>query len=371
MHPSRFFRALGLAIALASVASVLSVASSRKDLPARLTDAEFWQLTETISEPDGTFRSDNLLSNEMVFARLLPEVLSKAKAGGVYLGVGPEQNFTYIAAMKAKMAFITDIRRNNLHVLLMYKAIFELSRDRAEFISRLFSKPRPATLTASSTITEIMDAYWEATTADEAVYAANLEQILATLTKTHKLPLPPTDVDGVTRVYRAFYEYGPRMNYSANISRTNVGTVGGGATYRDLMTQTDGTGQYLTFLGTDERFKYIKDLYARNMIVPVVGNFSGPKAIRAIGTYLKSRGATVAAFYVSTVEPYLKRDGSFPTFCENVATLPMDESSVFIRPGNVSALQQSGFTVNPAGADTPRIGSYQIGVVVPMLTGCS
>ena len=364
MRTKRFLSALGLGIALA-------LAAARADVPARLTDAEFWKLTEDISEPDGTFRSDNLLSNEMVFARLLPELLPKVKPGGVYLGVGPEQNFTYIAAMKARMAFITDIRRNNLHVLLLYKAVFDLSKDRAEFISRLFVKPRPATLTAASTISDIMAAYWEIPTGDEAAYAANLEQVLANLTKTHKLPLPATDVDGVSRVYRAFYEYGPRMNYSANISRTNIGTTGGGATYRDLMTQTDANGQFLTFLGTDERFKYIKDLYARNMIVPVVGNFSGPKAIRAIGTYLKSRGAIVSAFYVSTVEPYLKRDGSFPTFCENVATLPMDESSVFIRPGNVSALQQSGFTVTPAGADTPRIGSYQVGVVVPMLTGCS
>ena len=38
------------------------------DIPARLTDQEFWQLTEDLSEPDGTFRSDNVLSNEMVFA---------------------------------------------------------------------------------------------------------------------------------------------------------------------------------------------------------------------------------------------------------------------------------------------------------------
>src|SRR5436190_23405677 len=53
----------------------------------------------------------------------------------------------------------------------------------------------------------------------------------------------------------------------------------------------------------------------RNLIVPVVGNFSGPKAIRAIGAYVSSHGAKVSAFYVSTVEARLKRDGSFPAFC--------------------------------------------------------
>ena len=106
-----------------------------------------------MSEPNGAFTSDNLLSNERVFARLVPELVAKTKPGGVYLGVGPEQNFTYIAAMRPRMAFITDIRRGNLHLQLMYKALFELSADRAEFVSRLFTKPRPAGLTATSTVT--------------------------------------------------------------------------------------------------------------------------------------------------------------------------------------------------------------------------
>jgi hypothetical protein len=137
-----------------------------------------------------------------------------------------------------------------------------------------------------------------------------------------------------------------------------------------LMTQADANGQALTYLGTEEKFAYIKDLENRNLIVPVVGNFSGPKAIRAIGTYLKSRGATVAAFYVSTVEPYLRRDGSLPAFCENVATLPMDDASVFIRPGNVANLGATGAVIAPPAPGVPRLGTYQIGVIMPLATGC-
>ena len=353
---------VALILALAAVASA--------QVPDRLTDQEFWKLTENISEPDGAFRSDNLLSNEMVFAHMLPEFLANAKPGGVYMGVGPEQNFTYIAAMKAKMAFITDIRRENLHLMLMYKAIFELSKDRAEFISLLFTKPRPDRLSANSPVTDIMAAYWEIPTANESAYAANLERIQSHLTKTRKIPLSLADVNGVAAVYRAFYWYGPAMNYSASLTLTGFGG-GSAATYRDLMTQSDAGGQFLTFLGSHEKFAYIKDLHARNLIVPVVGNFSGPRAIRGIGEYLTSRGVTVSAFYVSTVEPYLKRDGSFPTFCANVATLPMDDSSVFVRPGNVGNLQNSGFAVPPLAPGAPRIGTYQLGVTVPMKTGCN
>ena len=69
----------------------------------------------------------------------------------MYLGVGPEQNFTYITAVRPRMAFILDIRRGNLQEHLLYKALFELSADRAEFLSRLFSRPRAAGLTTDST----------------------------------------------------------------------------------------------------------------------------------------------------------------------------------------------------------------------------
>ena len=64
----------------------------------------------------------------------------------MYLGVGPEQNFPYIIALKPGMAIIFDMRRGNLHEHLLYKAMFELSNDRADFLSRLFSRARPAGL---------------------------------------------------------------------------------------------------------------------------------------------------------------------------------------------------------------------------------
>lgn len=358
----------GAAFLLTLAAAGRGLATST-DLPARLSDQEFWKLTEDLSEPDGTFRSDNVLSNEMVFARLVPDFVAKVKQGGVYLGVGPEQNFTYLVAMKSKLAFITDIRRDNLHLHLVYKAVFEMSADRADFLARLFNKPRPAGLSKSSSIADLMNAYWNVPTADEAAYKTNLEAIQRHLTKTHAFPMAQADLDGVARVYRAFHWYGLAMNYSASLLLTQL-SGGNAATYADLMKQTGANGEPLTYLGTEEKFAFIKDMESKNLIVPVVGNFGGPKAIRAIGSYLKSRNLTVAAFYVSTVEPYLKRAGTFETFCNSVATLPMDESSIFIRPGNLNNLVASGAQVAPPSAETPRIGTYQIGVIMPMRTGC-
>jgi len=322
------------------------------DLPARLTDKEFWELSQTMSEEDGAFQSDNLLSNELVFPYIVPELISRTKPGGVYLGVGPEQNFTYMAAIRPGIAIITDIRRGNLHMQLMYKALFELSADRGEFVSRLFNKPRPVTVTTSSTVAELFDAFWEVPTASEAAFNASVETIQRHLTKTHAIPLSQADLDGIARVYKTFWWYGPSMTYSASVFLSGSGQ-GSGTNYRDLMVQANASGQFFSYLASEEKFAFLKDLERKNLVIPVVGNFSGPKALRAVGAYLKSRQATVTAFYLSNVEQYLQRGGIWTEFCANVATFPLDESSVFIRPsglGGRGSFSVSARMVAVAGA---------------------
>ncbi|HKW01675.1 MAG TPA: hypothetical protein VJN96_17740 [Vicinamibacterales bacterium] len=369
-HRLVFVASLLLIVALAG--STPRVATrGLADLPEQLTDQQFWQLSADLSEPNGQFQSDNLLSNEMVFPRIVPELVEKTKPGGVYLGVGPEQNFTYIAAMKPRMVFITDIRRGNLELQLMYKALFEMSADRAEFVSRLFTKPRPAGLTAESTAKDLMNAYWDIPTSDEATYNANLQAIFNHLTKTRSLPLSQDDKDGLAAVYKAFYWYGPSMNYSANVA-LSMAPNSRGVTYADLMSQEAGGIGY-SYLATEEKFKFLKDLERRNMLVPVVGNFSGPKALRAVGAYLKEKGAVVSAFYLSNVEMYLRRAGTWGDFCANVATMPLDENSLFIRPsGSGFASNTIVFRPSPTGGTTvaalPTFSAGPSGTgLVPML----
>src|SRR5215471_20962243 len=135
--------------------TILPLARAADTLPSQLTDEQFWKLSSESSEPDGTFRSDNLLSNEIYFQYVVPDLVKTAKSERVYMGVGPEQNFTYIVALRPKMVFIVDIRRGNFDLHLMYKAIFEMSKDRADFVSRLFSKKRPEGLSSESTAEEI------------------------------------------------------------------------------------------------------------------------------------------------------------------------------------------------------------------------
>jgi hypothetical protein len=318
-------RRLALPVCLAVVLSVVATLHADK-LPARLSDRDYWRLVATLSEPDGSFRSDNLVSNEAWMQHVIPDLVRAAKPGQVYLGVGPEQNFTYISAVKPAMAFIVDVRRGNLHLHLMYKALFELSTDRNEFVSRLFSRPEAAALDASSSPAEIFAAYGRVEPS-ETLYDVNLAAIRRHLLRRHGFELSQVDLDGIEYVYRAFFRFGPDLRYASTSG------FGGGVqpSYAALMTATDRLGRSRGYLATEEAFRVLKDLHSRNLIVPVVGNFGGPKTIRAVADYVWQRQATVSAFYVSNVEQYLRQGGLWQAFCANLTMLPIDPSSTFIR----------------------------------------
>jgi hypothetical protein len=299
-------------------------------LPDRLTDTQFWKLSTDLSEPNGFFRSENLVSNEHTFQYVLPALQRQVKPGGVYLGVAPDQNFTYIVATQPKIAFIVDIRRGNLLQHLMYKALVELSVDRAEFISRLFSKPRPSGLGASSSVAELFAAYDRVATS-QALYTQNVEAVRRHLTVRHRFPLSSDDWDQLESIYFAFFWDGPGIRYAPLSAFGGRGGVSSFPTYEELMQQTDWDGRARGYLASEANFTLLKSMEERNLIVPVVGNFAGPKALRAVGRWVRERGGVIRAFYVSNVEQYLFQDGLFYAFAENVARLPTDASSTFIR----------------------------------------
>jgi hypothetical protein len=308
-----------------------AAAPARASLPERLSDEDFWKLSTQFSEPDGYFRSDNLLSNELYLQYVIPDLVNVAKQGRVYMGVGPEQNFTYITALKPTMAVIVDIRRGNLDLQLMYKALFEMSADRAEFLSRLFARKRPDGVTGTSSVHDLFTAYMSAPY-DEEYGKQNFGQIIDWLKTKHHFGLAQGDVDNILYVYQFFEQYGPELTYW--MSGGFGGGRGGGRnspTYADLMVSTDEAGMLRSYLATEENYAFMKQLETRNMLLPVVGNFAGPTAIRSVGAWLKEHNAVVSAFYLSNVEQYLNMDGIWNDFCANAAALPIDETSQFIR----------------------------------------
>src|SRR3954453_12931316 len=145
------------------------------------------------SGPDGFFRSDNFVSKESTFQQVIPELTRRTKPGGVYIGVGPDQNFTYIAALKPKLGFIIDTRRQNLIEHLMYKAVMDLSANRPEFLSMLFSRPLPQDLAPDVQPQELFEAFGKIASSD-VLFHSNLDRIEKQLIEVHRFKLDAGDL---------------------------------------------------------------------------------------------------------------------------------------------------------------------------------
>lgn len=335
-------------------------------LPTRLTDAEFWKLQGDISEPGGYFQiRDNFTSNEMEIGALFTVLRESKVAGDVYMGVGPEQNFTYIAAIRPRMAFIVDIRRQAVVQHLMFKAFFELAKDRADFISLVFAKPRPPGLDTSTSIQAMWAAYRNVAT-DSALAARTYARVARHLLETHGFTFTPDERETLKYVFDAFVNYGP------SIATRGLSNGRGGDFAQLTGFSTDSTGRPRSFLSSEENYRTIKSLHERNLIVPVSGDFGGPKAVRAVGAYLAQHHGTLRAFYVSNVEQYLFQDGKALAFYENVASIPIDSASVFIRPysmrrgfGGFGGPTQSLCRIGPfiAAARAGRVGYNEAALV--------
>ncbi|HET9129604.1 MAG TPA: hypothetical protein VFO86_01580, partial [Terriglobia bacterium] len=297
-------------------------------LPSRLSNSEFWTMVTDFSEPGGYFHSDNFVSNEIAFQEIIPNLQRTVRQGGVYLGVGPEQNFTYIAALRPQMAFIIDVRRQNMIEQLLYKAFMEISPDRASFVSMLFARPQPAGLHSRTTVDDLFHAF-DGSNPNSNLFEKNLALALDHLRK-RGITLSFGDQASMRKVYDAFYQAGPNMTYTSYGYSQTLGR--GMPSYSELMTATDESGMNWAYLATEEQFQIVRQFELDNLIVPIVGNFAGNKAIRTVGEYIRDHHAIVTAFYLSNVEQYLfQQNDDWARFYTNTSTLPTDFTSTFIR----------------------------------------
>jgi len=318
----------GRAILVAAAVVLATTRGVAQQLPSRLSDRQFWQLVSESSEPDGFFQSDNLVSNELSMQVIIPELLKGRAPGGVYLGVGPDQNFTYIAAMQPRIAFIVDIRRMAVMQHLMYKALFEMSVDRAAFLANLFARPLPASLSSSATPQQLLDAL-HASAPDSGLYRRTLRAIRDRLVTQHGFTIDNEGFAYIEWVYLSFHSGGPDLTYN---STQDPRRGRGMPSFGDLMVATDAEGLNRGFLGSEASYATLRQMHLDNLIVPVVGDFAGPRAVRAVGRFLAQHGAVVNAIYTSNVEQYLFREGNkWREYYENVATLPIDSTSTFVR----------------------------------------
>jgi hypothetical protein len=313
--------ALG-AIVLTSVLSASSAVAPRAQ-----GASPFAAQIASLSEPPGYFDTDNLISNERSYLQVLPELRRRGVRGGAYVGVGPDQNFTYIAEVRPTIAFIVDVRRDNLLLHLLFKSLFALSRSRVEYLAQLTGRPVPADLDAWRTLPiDRLIAYVDGAASTPAGVDALRRRVDDTIARTG-VPLSADDRATIDRFHRRFIGDGLSLKFQS----TGRAPQQSYPTYRDLLRDTDESGRQGNYLASEDGFQFVKGLEARDLIVPVVGDLAGPSAVAAIGNVLAARHERLSAFYVSNVEFYLFREGTFARFAANLGRLPRTPNGVVIR----------------------------------------
>jgi hypothetical protein len=322
---SIFAAVIAVSLIFAAATSPWTHEQPRAATNVEVSAEQFARYVETWSEQEGYFDSDNFISNETSYLHVVDQLQRQVKPDGVYLGVGPDQNFSYIVHTKPALAIITDIRRQNMLEHLWYKALFDMSSNRVEYLSLLASRNTPR-VRSDLPLEQILRAVGASTT-DEKLFQKNLAAVRTLLTGKYRLNLSSADLKKIDYVYRTFWEQGLDLRFSS-IGRNNALNY---PTFEEMLLQTDRQGRQQSYLSSEELFQRLKKFEAENRLIPIVGDFAGPTALKAAGAFLKSNGLRVSTFYTSNVEFYLFDSPSWGRFVANLRSMPIADDGIFIR----------------------------------------
>jgi hypothetical protein len=317
----------GLALALVMAASTIprSYEQTRAAADVQVTFDQFGRYINEWSEPEGYFDSDNFISNETSYLHVIDQLRQRVKPGGIYLGVGPDQNFSYIVHTHPMLAIITDIRRQNMLQHLWFKALFAMASNRVEYLSFLLSRQIPR-IKPGASFQDILDAV-RASKSDETLFQRNLKAVNSLLLDKYKLALTHDDLAKIDYVYETFWKEGLDLRFSS-IGRGNASMY---PSFEEILVETDRQGRRQNYLSSEELFQWLKRFQAENRLVPIVGDFAGPHAFKAVGAFLKANGLRLSTFYTSNVEFYLFGRPTWTRYLANLRSLPLDDDSIFIR----------------------------------------
>jgi hypothetical protein len=318
-----------------------------------------------LSERGGYFDTDNLISNERSYLQVVSDLKRRSVHGGAYIGVGPDQNFSYISEVRPAIAFIIDVRRDNLLLHLLFKALFELSGTRIEYLAYLTGRPLPPAVNGwRQAPIDRLAGYIDKTPASTDAITARRQRIDDALRRTG-VPLSPEDLQTITAFHRRFIDDGLSLRFNSTGRPPQLYYP----TYRDLLLETDAAGNQANYLAAEESFQFVKSLQSHDRIVPVIGDISGPTALQAVGRAIAARGERLSVFYVSNVEFYLFGQGAYPRFVTNLRGIPRSKGAVLIRsvfgryssfgrPGDASQSQVHALDELLGGYDDGRYRSY-------------
>jgi hypothetical protein len=256
---------------------------------------------------------------------VLPALSEIGIQGGAYIGVGPDQNFTYIARTRPSIAFIVDVRRDNMLLQLLFKALFAMADSRAEYLSLMFGRtPPPPTADWKNADIDSLITYVDGL-APSPMFS--LDARVDAVIDTFGVPLSPADRAIIHDFHHRFAKGGMSLKFESK-GRSPRSYY---PTYRQLLLETDRQGRQMNFLASEADYQFIRSMQQQDLIIPVVGDLGGPSALASISKLMVERGEQLSVFYVSNVEFYLFADGKYPLFVENLAKIPRAPNSVVIR----------------------------------------
>jgi hypothetical protein len=326
------------AVAPPPVAPPPAAAGSIEPLVA---DEELGPLMARLSEAPGEFPSDNFVSNEASYLDVAPALGDPALRGRAFVGVGPEQSFTYIALQEPAVAYVVDIRRGNLLEHLVLRGCFEAGETRAGFLSALLAR-RPRAATGNEPAGDgfaPLSAAFASSPPDRALRDEGVARSRALLDRL-RVDRAPGDERTVDGIHDAFFARGLSLRFTMKNGGFWYPTLG------DLLAVRDPDGAEGSFLASEERYRRVRRLVLANRVIPVVGDFGGRHALAAVAADMRGRGLLLGAFYTSNVEQYLFDAHTYGAFVDNAAAMPHDGASLLVRvwfdQGRPHPLQRPG-----------------------------
>lgn len=289
-----------------------------------ISNADFAALIDSMSEPEGYFDTDNFITNETSYLQVVHTLDENVLSGGVYLGVGPDQNFSYIVHTRPSLAIITDIRRQNMLEHLLLKVLIEEAQDRVDYLCLLLGR-NCENVPRDGGFSELLASVRSAPLSPELLEASIL-RVRDVLLSDYAIRLTPTDLEQIEYVQRSFARAGLAMRFSS-FGRLSSGYP----TYEEILLERDRDGTYQNYLATEALFEQLQDFEEENRLIPVVGDFAGPDALRRVGEFLRDNSLEISVFYVSNVEYYLAGLPAWDDYLENLRHLPFRGDAVFIR----------------------------------------
>lgn len=276
-------------------------------------DARFDTIVRALSEPATGPGADNLMTNEDSFTRICGEIDRRVRPDEVYLGVGPDQNFTYIAHARPSLAFIVDYRRRNVLLHLFHQALFALSKDRTAYLTRLTARRPARSLNAKSTGKEIVAAF------DKVPMDRGL--LDATRTEIARFLKPLNLVEEA--------EWAELATIGAKLAGSGMNARFLALPMYPALGRLIETGAHM--LADESLYQSVRERQLAERIIPIVGDLAGQKAMHALASWLRAKRLRVGMIYLSDVEFFLLRNGTFDRLIANLDRIPWTGGAMLAR----------------------------------------